>query len=476
MAGSILDALASLTGRPDPQMQLMAAMGQAPGQPGGGPPIAGAPPPQGQAGGGPPNPAPGGPQAAQGPPGGQGGPPGQGGPNFSAPMTGQGQPAAQNYASPSDLSQLYLQMVQRQQASNQFNMGLGLLAASAYPGRHPEMIMDAMRGMNQGDPGATFQNLMTLQNYNQQQMRFQNLVQNSDQYAKSFGVDPTMFRATITAAGPQGAGDVLGKIAEAQMGITGSQTDKEYKQQVRNFQAANPGAPLPPELQSEAGFVQHQGAAVTTADAAAKEKLAAKSEFDGMDKQYQAVEQNIDWLNDPKNRDAVVQAIQKPELLTEGQSGRWLSAVPGVGVSQDVLNAKSKLDQLHNQLYSTSFSGKNQRLAAVEAQRLGNAYTNLTSPTLSAGAIGDELNRLQQQAYSSHANIYASAGQQIPVKYHGLADAQYLNPKEPLYNGATEESAPDFSQMSDADADAAVAKLSPGESFIGPDGKPHRKN
>ena len=364
-------------------------------------------------------------------------------------------------------------MAQRQQASENFNRGLGLFAASAYPGRRPDIIMNAMNAPQQ-DPGEMFGNLMKLQMFGQQQQRYNDLVSNSDAYAKSFGVDPNMFRATITAAGPQGAGDVLGKIAEAQMGITGSQTDKEYRQAVRNVQMANPGAPLPPELQSEAGFVQKQGAAVTTADAAAKEKLAAKTEFDGMDKQYSAVEQNVDWLNDPGHRDAVVQAIKQPELFTSGQTGKWLSGT-AVGVSQDVLDAKSKLDQLHNQLYATSFSGKNQQLAAVEAQRLGNAYTNLVSPTLSAGGIGDELDRLQQQTYASHANIFASAGQVIPAKYHGLADSQYLNPSDPLYNGAKEENVPDLSKMSDADADAAVAKLSSGQTFIGPDGKPHRK-
>lgn len=462
----LFDMLMGLTGRPS-DAQLMAGLGQAPGQPGSnaGPIPAGAAGATGQAGGGPPNSSAGGPQAAQGPPQGQGGAP-------AATMPG-GQQAPAAMQSPSDLSQMYLQMVQRAQAEQNFNNGMAGLAAAIYPGRTSPALMSAMRG-NVQDPSETFGNLMKLQMYGQQQQRYADLVNNSDAYAKSFGVDPNMFRATITAAGPQGAGDVLGKIAEAQMGITGSQTDKEYRQAVRNYQMANPGAPLPAELQSEAAWATKQGANVTMADAAAKERLAAKTEFDGMDKQYQAVEQKVDWLNDPAHRDAVVQAIKQPELFTSGQSGKYLSGTP-LGVSQDVLDAKSNLDQLHNQLYSTSFSGKNQRLAAVEAQRLGNAYTNLVSPTLSAPAIGDELNRLQQQTYTSHANIFASAGQVIPAKYHGLADSQYLNPQDPLYNGAKEEDVPDFSKMSDADADAAVAKLSSGQTFIGPDGKPHRK-
>ena len=42
----IFDALSTLLGRPDPSMQLAAALGQAPGQPGGPPAAPGGPPPR----------------------------------------------------------------------------------------------------------------------------------------------------------------------------------------------------------------------------------------------------------------------------------------------------------------------------------------------------------------------------------------------------------------------------------------------
>ena len=63
----------------------------------------------------------------------------------------QAPPQPQAYQSPPDLMSLYGQLVQRQQANESFNRGAGLLAASMYPGRRPDLIMNAMSGQTQ-DP------------------------------------------------------------------------------------------------------------------------------------------------------------------------------------------------------------------------------------------------------------------------------------------------------------------------------------
>jgi hypothetical protein len=166
---------------------------------------------------------------------------------------------------PSDLGSMFVQLMQRQQANQQFNTGLGMLAAGFAQPRDREAMIGAMSGQSGPDAGSLMGNLMKLQQYNQQQARYADLVNNSDNYAKAFNMDPAMFKAAITAAGPQGAGDILGKIAEGQMGLTGNLTDKEYQQARRQWgttpdsqDAQGKPLPQPTWLNTEAGFQAHQ--------------------------------------------------------------------------------------------------------------------------------------------------------------------------------------------------------------------------
>src|SRR4249920_739612 len=145
---ALLDAILGLAGQPDPRMRIAAALGQAPGQPGNpaGPmPIAGPPPAGGPPGGG----AGAGPPTGAAPPGGAPAGPPQGPP--AAP------PQPQAYQSPPDLVNMYMQLAQRQQASQSFDRHLGMMAASMYPGRRPDIIMQGMSG-GQQDPGEMFGN------------------------------------------------------------------------------------------------------------------------------------------------------------------------------------------------------------------------------------------------------------------------------------------------------------------------------
>src|ERR1700722_17199172 len=153
MAGRILDLLAMAAGHPDPATAIAARLGQMPGQPGSGAgpqPLAGPQgPPTGQAGpAGPPG-ASGGPAGADGPPGGPGG---------AAPAP----PQPQAYQTPPDLGQMFVQLMQRQQADQGFNRGLGMLAAGFAQPRDRATMVDAM---SQGGPdaGSTMGNIMKLQ-------------------------------------------------------------------------------------------------------------------------------------------------------------------------------------------------------------------------------------------------------------------------------------------------------------------------
>ena len=138
-----------LFGIPQARAQIAAGLGQAPGQPGnpaGPQPLAGAPPPAGA-------PPSGG--AAAGPPTG------------AAPPSAPPQPPQpQAYQSPPDLIGMYMQLAQKQQASESFDRHLGLLAASSYPGRRPDIVMQGMTDPHQ-DPGAMFNNILQLQQHQQ---------------------------------------------------------------------------------------------------------------------------------------------------------------------------------------------------------------------------------------------------------------------------------------------------------------------
>ena len=73
---------------------------------------------------------------------------------------------------PPDLGQMFVQLMQRQQADQGFNRGLGMLAAGFAQPRDRATMIDAM---SQGGPdaGSLMGNLMKLQQYNLEQQQFQ---------------------------------------------------------------------------------------------------------------------------------------------------------------------------------------------------------------------------------------------------------------------------------------------------------------
>ena len=203
--------------------------------------------------------------------------------------------------------QMYVQLAQHQQAADQFNKGLGLLAASAYPGRRPDIIMNAMGGGGGADPASLFGNMMTMQNWQQQQQRYQSMMGSIPAMAQKMGIDPSIL-TTMLQSDPEGFGKSIGQIEMAQAGLTGNLTDKEYRGAVKNFQAANPDQPLPPELQTEAAFAQQQSENITTRNATAKDLVADKANF-------QPALQNYD-----KALGAIMDQLQTP-AMQEGSEG-----------------------------------------------------------------------------------------------------------------------------------------------------------
>jgi hypothetical protein len=227
---ALFDLIQAAMGRPDPSLAIAHALGQAPGQAGSpqGPqplaaPTPSAGPPTGAAGpGGPPG-ASGGPPAPGGPPGGPGGP---------APPP----PQPQATQTPPDLGQMFLQLTQRQQASEGFNRGLGMLAAGFAQPRDRATMIGAMEGQS-GDAGSLMGNLMKLQQYNIEQQNLAAYRQSVPGMLEKAGLDPSY--APLVMADPS----IMSKIVETQAGVGGNPA---WQAQMHAEKALNnQGKPIP---------------------------------------------------------------------------------------------------------------------------------------------------------------------------------------------------------------------------------------
>jgi hypothetical protein len=232
MAGSILDLIQAATGHPDPAQLIAARLGQAPGMPGGpGPqPLAGPPPSGVPAGpGGPPgasggSPAPGGPSPPGGPPGGA--------PGGAPPPPPQ--PTA--YQTPPDLGSMFVQLMQRQQANDQFNRGMGMLAAGFAAPRDRETMVNAM-GQSSGDPGSLMNNLLKLQQTNIEQQQMAAYRKAVPGMLEKAGLDPSY--APLVMADPT----IMSKIVETQAGVGGNPAWQGQMHAEKALAAA--GKPIP---------------------------------------------------------------------------------------------------------------------------------------------------------------------------------------------------------------------------------------
>ena len=243
----------------------------------------------------------------------------------------------------------------------------------------------------------------------------------------------------------------------------------------RQWMQANPGKSFAdmiaakPELANEIAYTAAKTEEGKMTAQAGEDKMTAATTFPKVNQAYSQVESTIDWLNDPAHRAAVQKAIATPGLFTRDTLGNIISSSVGglSGIDQDVLDARSKLDYLKNELYKDNFTGTHNIRSNTEANKIAGAATNLDTKTNSAATINQQLTQLQQQVYREQANAAAAAGKVVPYKYHGLADQTYLDPKSRLYQGGSEEVPATVTSPDD------VAKLPSGRAFVVPSG-PHK--
>ena len=428
----------TLFGRPPAEAQLAGMLGQAPGQPGspqGPQPLAGQ------------NAPPGGPARPDGSPDPSGGP---------SPPQQQQQP--QILQSPPDLAQAYLALSQQNQAKQDFWGGLAGVAQALHPGRVTPGMVKSITGTSQ-DAGSLFNNFMQINQWQQQNQALQAFQRSVADYATKTG----MTQDEVRAIGPQGMAEVMSKIAEANAGVGGGPA--WMSQQRAEKALTDAGEPIPWTPHDPASYNAWNTVNIAEKKQAGEDIGNAKDSFSAMNANYTNMRDNMDWL--VKHKPAVVEALTTLSP-TGGPLGKGAGAV-GL-VSQDAQTAAQKLALMKQQLYASNFRGTKQRLAAAEAQRLGDQFTTLNAGALNMapGDIETEIDRLSNQMAAGHANVIAAAGQELPEDLADKADKIYLDPKSSLY--AYGNKPPAIAKAKDAPADSGGGGGGPQQSGGGSGG------
>ena len=451
MPGSILDLLAAAMGHPDPADQIAARLGQMPGQPGspqGPQPLAGAVPPAGP---------------PAGPPGGG---PGASGPSPGAPPGGAAPapPTPQVMQTPPDLGQMFVQLMQRQQADQGFNRGLGMLAAGFAQPRDRAAMIDAM---SQGGPdaGGLMGNLIKLQQYNIEQQQRQALMQSLPAMLDKAGIDRSY--APLAMANP----DFLAKIVEMQTGVSGDPVQRELAQSRREWLAQNPGkteadmVAAKPELAGPVEFQAGRTAATTDAATKTKDLVADQHNFAPALTNYDKGIGLVDQFMTPDMQEGA-----KEFLGTTGQ-------LKPVALMSDKGKAAWAL---YKQIMATQFSAGTQdfkgagRITQQELTQDAPSQSTMGQLNQAPDDFFAGVQKYRDQLAQHRANLFGSAQQATDPRLSDTDYAKYVAPNLDVMGGPRR--ANDFSKMSDADATKAVANLSPGSTFIGPDGNVHKKN
>ena len=357
---------------------------------------------------------------------------------------------------PPDLGSMFVQLMQRQQANEGFNRGLGMLAAGfANNPRDRETMINAMSGQS-GDPASLMGNVMRLTQYSQQQQRLADMQKNLPALAASMNI-PLDALTTMFNSDPSNFGAEVAKIQEAQLGIGGSPAWAAQLRAEKALTAA--GKPIPWTPGDPQSYAAYATADITEKKQAKEDIGNAKDSFATMNSNYTNLRDNMAWLK--AHPDAVVEALTTLSP-TGGVLGKGAGALGAV--SQDALTASQKLALLNTQLYASNFRGTKQRLSQAEAQRLGDQFTTLNKGAINMapGDIKNEIDRLSDQINKGHANVIAAAGQELPEDLATSADKIYLDPESSLYaygNGPVKVAKP---------ADTPAPNASPASSSAAP--------
>jgi hypothetical protein len=355
---------------------------------------------------------------------------------------------------------MYLQLAMRQQASNSLDRSLGLIAASAYPGRHPEMITNAMNG-GQQDAGSLFSNVLQLQQAAQQQQNMQAFRAAVPGMLEKAGLDQSY--APLVMANP----DIMSKIVETQAGVGGGPA---WMAQQRAEKALTvQGKPIPwtpgDPTSYDAYTKANTGEAVTTAKTKADDLVADQHNFAPALSNYDKQLGLIDQFTTPRMQEAAKQFL--------GTVGQYRP----LGTMND--DGKAAF-ALYKQIMATQFAAGTQdfkgagRITQQELTQDAPSQSTMGQLNQDPGDFFAGMTKYRDQLAQHRGNLFGAAQQTNDPRLSDQDYAKYVAPNLDVTGGPRRPN--DFSKMGDADATSAVAKLPKGATFVGPDGNVHTKN
>jgi hypothetical protein len=345
---------------------------------------------------------------------------------------------------------MYMQLSARHDASEQFNRGLGLLAASAYPGRRPDIIMNAMTGASGADPGETFGNLMKIQQWNIQNQQHAALVGAIPGMLKQAGLDPSY--APLVAADPS----ILSKLVENQAGIGGGPA---WQAQIRAEKALTAaGKPIPwtaGDPASYGAFVQGQN---TESVARHKDLVADTANYVPAKNAYDQMITDAQNLKNMPGLDDIVGSL--PNRMKTKDT-------PDLADSTQA--ALAQYDKIMGQQYASGvqdFKGAG-RISQQELKQDLPGQSTMSNRAQSAQTFRDGIDAYITKLQTKRATLAGQAGQlsQLSDREYALVNDVY-KPGGDLYVEGQKPRAPPATVTSPAD----VAKLPSGRAFIIPEG------
>jgi hypothetical protein len=356
---------------------------------------------------------------------------------------------------------MYMQLAQRQQASESFDRHLGLLAASAYPGRRPDIVMQGMTDPHQ-DPGAMFNNILQLQQYAQQQQNYQALKAAIPGMLEKAGLDQSY--APLALANPE----FLQKVVETQAGVGGGPA---WMAQLRAEKALTAqGKPIPwtpGDPSSYDAYTKAQTAqSVTTSKTKADDLVADQHNFAPALANYDKTLAMVDQFMAPDMQEGAKEFLG-PGGELKGETG--------------VLTPKGKAAwALYSQIMASQFSAGVQDFKG--AGRITQQELNQDAPSQSTmGKLNQDpssffkgVGTYRDQLAQRRASLFGAAQRADDPRLSDEDYAKHVMPNMDIYGGP-KRNIPDFSKMNASDADKAYEDLKSGQVFVDADGQPKRK-
>jgi hypothetical protein len=365
---------------------------------------------------------PGGPPVA---PGGSPAPPGGGG---ASPPSGalSGPPAPPSVApqSPPDLMQLYQQLYQRERAAQGFDRSLGLMAAALSAPGTANNVWNSMPPPQ--DPGQQMNTMMQLA----QMQRMANMPAPAGMDAPTWAMMPPDAKLKYIEA--QGAANI--QVSTTAREAQAKDVEEFKNNGIQDFSSANQKL-----IDSEAG---------------------------------------VDQLL--KNMPATMKALSDPDILTTSKFAPWNPFGPSEATRQQAIAIQKLEAGLTGEALSSVKNVRNLR----EFNTLGEALTAGLNVNNGPEGVQRALEAIKQKMAVAHAQVYATAGKEIPYQYAGLADSAYTSKTldngqpNPYYTGATYAPPPKAGGEGQGPAGTSVtitgpddiAKLPKGTPFIIPSG------